>query len=461
LAVQALKCLERRSCALRARLVAELRGGDEQPGGSRGLATKTFRTERSATLWTRYYDRGMPQYAPLTRCPRCGYLRESVPCPECGSYSPPIDPRPRERRRRILRKCALIVVVVGCAVSLVAMALSGGRGYRVAPGTVLVGLQHAGYPAAGSELLRRYHAGKLSADCFARMCDEFAVKPELDVPARYMTETDVHVEWTHARFNIPGGLAKNGWRVQIDGTRLLVDDEVVVERGARASSADRDFEGYGSGTGDFVRNPGEGEHTVALEEEYGLYPRSAEPNSNQQLPLWERKPIDASRALHHWKLRVERPLVIDPTARPTPILSDRAAREVCLQLHAPGEAGSFCDGNCFSIGYSRITVPIAGRVFARVHGRGEFVDLKSDFGVSANVRRGSWGGRVEQLGLSADWVGKIDLRIVPDEQVAAKHWCGSYFAAPIEILGVPVCPGGVPEDGTGEAVEIRVVEEKP
>ena len=29
----------------------------------------------------------------------------------------------------------------------------------------------------------------------------------------------------------------------------------------------------------------------------------------------------------------------------------------------------------------------------------------------------------------------------------------------IEILGVPVCPGGVPEDGTGEAVEIRVMEE--
>jgi hypothetical protein len=147
-----------------------------------------------------------------------------------------------------------------------------------------------------------------------------------------------------------------------------------------------------------------------------------------------------------------------------PILSDRAAREVCLQLHAPGEARfrSVNEGNCASVGWSsRITVPIAGRVFGRVHGAGEFVDLKMEFAASTRSREGNWTFGAERLGLSDDWVGKIDLRIVPDEQVAAKHWCGSYFAAPIEILGVPVCPGGVPEDDARAAVEIRVVEEQP
>lgn len=174
----------------------------------------------------------MQPYAPFRRCPQCGYLREAAPCPECGSYAAPVDPRPRERRWRILRRCALIALTAICLVALVVLSLAGGRGYRIAPPTVLAALQHAGYPSAASELLRRYHAGKLSPDCFARMYDAFAVDPRLEVPERYMTETEVPVDWSFATFSIPGGLARNGWRVQLDRRRILVDDQVVREDGA-------------------------------------------------------------------------------------------------------------------------------------------------------------------------------------------------------------------------------------
>lgn len=328
------------------------------------------------------------------------------------------------RRRRLRRRAliALIVLVVSGAGYYTYRAVNW---VALLPTSILLEYQDRGEGRMAAELIRRYKAGRLSAEQAQRMFDDMSRPPRLDLYSTAPAGMEL-TAFFWPNIGMPGGILANNWEVFEDSYKVIANGRIVAEYDY-GHDAYRGCDGENAGYGVPIPPLEPGEYRVTCTYDFYLIP------AYPLRAVLETKP---AKVLHKWTLtatgliRVEDRPVEDFVEFVTgPILREQMAKRLQIPdppLMSPGIIPILCDD---------LPVAIAVEIWGCPAGAGSYRQL-GEFSETPGLSIHTW-LEVDEL-TDAQPCTHMDLRLVPSASVAFQHRITRCFGDIIEIDHVPL-----------------------